>query len=196
MLVEASLITMELVRSAALRTHETGVGRLTATLCRKLGYEDSEAETLGMAATLHDIGKLAVPDSILQKPGKLDKGEWRIVRQHTRCGYEVLMASGTELGKLAAQVALLHHECWDGSGYPYGLAGEDIPHDAHIVSLCDCYDAMREVRPYKQPRTHEEVMSIILGNHDRGAVAKFDPALLTVVSANSVTLRDTYKNPS
>jgi len=195
MTARSALIRIEQIRSAHLRRHERGVGRTSAALARALGKDDGYIEALAVAAELHDVGKLAIPDEILEKPGKLETDEREIIERHTRHGFDILKSANSDLSDLAASVAHNHHECWDGRGYPRGLTGEGIPHEARIVSLCDVYDALREVRAYKAPRTHDEVMHMICTGAC-GWSDKFDPALLGVVTGDSDILRDAYEEPA
>lgn len=194
--IGGSLIMVELLRSHRLRNHESGVESLCAALCAALGVEESFARLICFAAGLHDVGKLTIAESILDKPGKLDPDEWEIMRRHARSGHEILSATREDAAvAVAASVALRHHEHWDGSGYPDALQGDDIPREARIVGLCDVYDAMRETRPYKRPFTHEEVVDTILNGDKSGRMrpGMFDPAILQVFEANHRRFRDIYE---
>lgn len=138
-----------------------------------------EAEVIAHASQLHDIGKVAIPDAILLKRGKLDPEEWAIMRTHPRHGADLLEKAVAEYGAkslldVAREVALGHHEKWDGSGYPQGLAGLAIPLSARLTAVADVYDALRSVRPYKEGFPHEEAMRMIAA--DSGA--HFDPVLV------------------
>ena len=147
--------------------------------CAVTHLESGYTNTLRYAAGLHDVGKVAIPDSILHKQGKLDPADWEVMRCHPALGFTVLHGVGHEITDLAASVALHHHECWDGSGYPDGLKGETIPREARIVGLCDVYGAQREVRPYKAPLTHEHAMHIILVGDGRTLPSNFDRYILS-----------------
>jgi putative two-component system response regulator len=98
---------------------------------------------------MHDTGKIGTPDAILKKPGKLNAKEWEIMKQHTQIGYDILSKSKSPLFQMAAEIALHHHEKWNGHGYPHGLSGEDIPESARIVAIADVFDALTMKRPYK-----------------------------------------------
>jgi putative two-component system response regulator len=193
---EECLEVLEDLYSPALRRHEDSVGRMTAIIARAMGHEQSFADALGQAAALHDLGKVTLNQNLLGKPGKLDAREWEVIKTHTVHGHTVLRAANTPLAALAAPIALHHHECWDGSGYPHCLKGEAIPFGARLASLCDCYDALREVRAYKAPRSHEEVVHMILGGGGGSAgtssAGKFDPAILGVLESQPELFRDAY----
>jgi putative two-component system response regulator len=111
-----------------------------------------------MAAPMHDTGKIGIPDAILQKPDKLTAEEWIIMKQHSRIGYDILSKSNASVFQLAAEIALHHHERWDGNGYPDGLAGEAIPESARIVAIADVFDALSMRRPYKEPWPIERIL--------------------------------------
>jgi response regulator RpfG family c-di-GMP phosphodiesterase len=159
--------------------HEVGaynvkVGELVATLYRLYGFGREEAERWKEAASLHDLGKLWVPQDVLLKQGPLDEDEWRIMRGHAVFGYARLR----HFCWLAAEMALSHHENFDGTGYPHALIGEEIPLSGRMVRLCDVYDALRAARSYKTAMTHEEAVEIILQGDDRIHPEMFDPELL------------------
>ena len=185
-----------LVRLARHRDDETGAHlervseycRFFAAALRADGHhlatiDDDWVRDLGHAAPLHDVGKVAIPDAILFKPGKLDDGEWTVMRTHAAIGAEILRGlapgEGHELLALAEQVAWTHHERWDGTGYPRGLAGEAIPLAGRIMSIADCYDALTSERPYKRAWTHAEAVEQL--RRERGRA--FDPALVDSVLA-------------
>lgn len=143
-------------------------------LSEALGWERWRAELLELAAPMHDIGKIGIPDAILQKPGKLDAQEMAVMRNHARIGYEILKHGEAPLFRMAADIALHHHEKWDGSGYPDGLAGEAIPEPARITAIADVFDALTMRRPYKEPWPLDRTLATIRessGSH-------FDPRLV------------------
>ncbi|MEN8166951.1 MAG: two-component system response regulator [Pseudomonadota bacterium] len=151
--------------------------------------DDKTIDLLFKSAPLHDIGKVGVPDRILLKPGKLDKSEWEEMKKHTVYGYEALLRAEEELGstsflKVAREIALNHHERWDGAGYPAGLKGEAIPVAGRLMALADVYDALISRRVYKEPCTHAEATSFILGQQG----ARFDP----VVTDAYASLQDEF----
>lgn len=120
------------------------------TLAKAAGWPDHLSGQLEFAAPMHDTGKIGVPDSILKAPRKLTPEEWNIMKKHTNIGYEILQKSKAPIFTMAAEIALNHHEKWDGSGYPSGLSGSDIPESARIVAIADVFDALTMKRPYKE----------------------------------------------
>ena len=137
-----------------------------------LGLPESEIERIRVASLLHDLGKLAIPEEILTKPGELNDPEWRIVSEHPKIGQVVLEQAGAL--RDAATIVLHHHEWYDGRGYPHGLAGEEIPVGARIVAIADAYEAMVAGRPYRDAITHEAAL-LELRRH---AGMQFDPLLV------------------
>ncbi len=136
-------------RDAETGVHIERMGRLCERLAREVGMTAAEAELLRHASALHDVGKVGISDDILLKPGKLDPAEWVTMKTHTTIGASILSGSRSELVQLAEEIALSHHERWDGSGYPDGLKGEGIPLEARICAVCDVFDALLSPRPYK-----------------------------------------------
>lgn len=185
---------VEQIRSAALRNHDAGVGDICAALCRGMGLESGLTATLAYAARLHDIGKIVVPEAIINKPGPLDAGEIAVMRQHPMLGFQILSTSGDSTVKAAANAARYHHECWDGSGYPEGLAGEAIPREARIVAICDVYHALRETRSYRAGLPHDQVMGMILSGDPKGRLhsGKFDPAVAAGFRASADAIREAF----
>ena len=123
---------------------------------------------------MHDIGKVGIPDHILLKPGKLSIEEFAIMKKHAMLGYQILAESQSEMLQVGAEIALSHHEKFDGSGYPHGLVGEEIPLFARIVAVADVYDALTSLRPYKRAMLHSESFEIIVG----GSGNQFDPQIV------------------
>lgn len=133
-----------------------------------------QAEELKMAATMHDLGKIAIPDSILLKPGKLDDNEYDEMKKHAEIGGEILSNSKSPLIALARTIAMTHHEKWDGTGYPNGLSGEEIPLEGRISAIADVFDALTSVRPYKKAWAIEDALAFI----EEQAGKHFDPNLV------------------
>jgi CHASE2 domain-containing sensor protein len=153
--------------------HIRGIGTLSYKLGRAVGLDEDRAEMLRRASAMHDVGKIAIPDAILQHPGPLNAEQWAIMKTHTTEGAKILAGSRSPLVRMAEIIALTHHEKWDGNGYPHGISGEDIPLEGRIVALCDVYDALVSERPYKKPWTHEEALAEI----EKCAGTHFDPVV-------------------
>jgi diguanylate cyclase (GGDEF)-like protein len=174
----AALLEALSVREPELQSQIAGVGSLAGEIGRRLGLRRDELEELERAAQLHDLGKLAVPDEILSKPGPLDEREWAFVRQHTIVGERILRASPAL--RSVASVVRASHENWDGTGYPDGLAGEDIPLAARIIRACNAYVAMTSDRPYREALSEGDAVNELM----RRAGTEFDPAVVRVVVAH------------
>ncbi len=159
-------------RQPELHSHLCRVGRLATVIGRRLGVDGEELEVLRRAAELHDIGKAAIPDTILNKPGPLSDEEWDIMLRHTIVGEEILSTSPALLS--VAKLVRGTNERWDGSGYPDGLSGEDIPLGSRIVFVCDAFDAMTSDRPYYRARGPQEALVEL----ERGAGSQFDPRVV------------------
>lgn len=146
---------LRLSRAAEYRDPETGAHLLRMSnysrlIAQRLGLPDAEQELILEASPMHDVGKVGIPDVILLKPGRLDEEEYRVMQRHARIGYEILRDSPAPLLQAAAQITLSHHEKYDGTDHPQGLAGEDIPLHGRIVAVADVFDALTSVRPYKR----------------------------------------------
>jgi diguanylate cyclase (GGDEF)-like protein len=159
-------------RSGDLSVHVSDVGDLVEAVGRELLLDTSELTVARQAAELHDVGKLAIPDSILDKPGPLDQEEWAFMRRHTLIG-ERIVASAVSL-RDAAAIVRATHEHWDGGGYPDGVMGESIPLAARIIAVCDAYDAITTTRPYRLARSHEEALAELR----RCSGSQFDPRVV------------------
>lgn len=160
------------------RDEETGehisrIGTLSFRLARELGMDVDRAEMLRRASAMHDVGKIAIPDAILQHPGPLSKEQWVVMKTHTTAGAKILSGSRSPMVRMAELIALTHHEKWNGAGYPNGTAGTDIPLEGRIVAVCDVYDALVSRRPYKEPWTPEEALDEI----EKCAGTHFDPEI-------------------
>ena len=173
--VEDVLIRIIQQRSPVLGAHGASVASLATAAAKRLGMADAERTAIRRAAELHDIGKIAIPDSILQKPGPLTPEEWEFMRQHTILGERILSAAPSlaALGKIVRAT----HERWDGAGYPDGLAGEEIPLAARIIFAADAYDAITSARPYARQKTPAEAIQELL----RCAGTWFDPQVVEAV---------------
>jgi HD-GYP domain-containing protein (c-di-GMP phosphodiesterase class II) len=171
--------------------HIERVGELSAWLAEKLGLEPEKTNKIRAFAPLHDIGKILVPSDILNKPGKLTDEEFEIMKRHVEYGGKLL--GDSEYFEIARNIALYHHEKYDGSGYLKGLKGEEIPIEARIVALIDIYDALRSERPYKRALSHEEALKIILEGDGRTKPEHFDPRLLEILRENSDEIKDLWE---
>lgn len=154
--------------------HATRMSRVAQILARATDMPDDWVDNLVHAAPMHDIGKLAIPDSILQKPARLTPEEWAVMKTHSAIGAEILGENPGDILGMAARIARYHHEKWDGTGYPEGLAGTAIPLEARIVALADVFDALISDRPYKSAWTIEAAVEYI--EKERGG--HFDPGLV------------------
>ena len=153
------------------------MSRFSGILAIGMGVPAPEAEEIRYAAPLHDIGKVAIPDSILRKPAKLTPDEYEEMKKHTVYGAKMLANAESRLLRLASRIAVAHHECWDGSGYPYGLKGEQISLEARIVTVADVFDALSSKRVYKGEWTVEDALHYIEDN----AGIHFDPKVVAVL---------------
>ena len=173
---------MRLARAGEYRDTDTAkhllrMSRYSGLLAEAIGLSAEEAELIELAAPLHDIGKIGIPDSILRKSGSLTEAEIEVMRQHPQIGHDILQDSPSKYLRLGGEIALAHHERYDGSGYPLGIAGEDIPLSARIVAIADVFDALTSVRPYKAAWSIEAAMQYLSKESGR----HFDPALVTVM---------------
>lgn len=178
-------LIQRLGRAAEYKDNETGMhvlrmSRYSLVLAKAAGLSDDDADDLLQAAPMHDIGKIGIPDNILLKPAKLTPDEFLQMQRHTHIGAEVLGDSDSGLIQLAYTVAMTHHEKWDGTGYPNGLKGENIPLAGRIVAIADVFDALMSKRPYKEAWTVEKTLSVM--RQDSGS--HFDPSLVELLEAN------------
>jgi putative two-component system response regulator len=172
-------IVQRLGLAAEYKDNETGLHVIRMSHFARLlglaaGMNEQQADDLLHAAPLHDVGKIGIPDRILQKPGKLEPDEWQIMQSHVTIGANIIGQHERGVLAMAHRIALSHHEKWDGSGYPSGLAGEAIPLEGRIVAVADVFDALTSVRPYKQAWSLEQALQYLRDNRGR----HFQPALV------------------
>lgn len=160
-------------------SHIWRMAAYAARLARAVGWSPERAALLELAAPMHDTGKIGIPQAILKKPATLDDAEWVVMRTHSRIGSDILARSAAPVFQLAAEVALRHHEKWDGSGYPDGLVGDAIPESARIVTVADVFDALTMKRPYKEAWPVDRVMRTL----HAGSGSHFEPRLVTAFDA-------------
>ncbi|GMV42582.1 MAG: hypothetical protein AMXMBFR64_42980 [Myxococcales bacterium] len=184
-------IALRLIAASEYRDNETGghirrIGLYAAELGGLLGFSPTDVDLIRVAAPMHDVGKIGIPDAILQKPGKHTPDEWDIMMTHTRIGAEILGGTQIPLLNMARKIALCHHEKWDGGGYPQKLQGETIPVEARIVAIVDVYDALTHARVYKPAWPEPEAIAHLRSQ----AGAHFDPDLLDTFLENLGVMRD------
>ncbi len=179
------------VRDDATGQHTQRVGAMSESIAEAMGLPMSEVELIARAAPMHDIGKTAIADAILLKPGKLTEIEMGIMRQHTVIGARILSGGRSSLMIAAERIALSHHERWDGTGYPNGLKGEAIPLEARIVALADSFDALSHNRPYRSAIPLPE----ILAEMERSAGSHFDPAVVAAMFESGGNWRSKVSSP-
>lgn len=151
--------------------HIDRMSRYAAAIARQMGLDAAAAKLIQFASSMHDLGKIGVPDRILLKPAKLSPLEWEIMKKHTLIGAEIMKDSQIELLQVGEIIARTHHEKWDGSGYPAGLRGEEIPLSGRIAAVADVFDALCSARPYKEASSFEEALEVIR----QGSGGHFDP---------------------
>ncbi|KDE39015.1 Response regulator [Nitrincola lacisaponensis] len=174
-------VVQRLGMAAEYRDEETGfhilrMSHICALLAKQIGWDDEQCDLMLNASPMHDIGKIGIPDAILLKPGKFEPHEWEIIKNHAVIGAKLLEGDDSALMRMAREIALTHHEKWDGSGYPNGLVGEAIPISGRIAALADVFDALTSTRPYKKAWSVEAAVDLI----KESSGSHFDPDLVEV----------------
>jgi len=186
-----------LVMASEFKDEDTGshikrVSYYTSELAKSLEMDEEFIDQIFYASPMHDVGKVAIPDSVLLKKGPLNDEEWLIMKSHTTIGAQILEKSRSPYLQMAVDIAGSHHERWDGTGYPNGLKGEEIPLTARIMNISDQYDALRSKRPYKPPFSHQKAVSIITEGDGRTMPHHFDPQLLSAFTKMEDIFNDIY----
>jgi len=156
------------------RGHSARVTAIADAIARRLGWDDERLDLLQLGGPLHDVGKLAIPDDVLRKPGRLDDDELAQIREHPRLGARILLRLAAFRGALP--YVLYHHERWDGTGYPTGRAGEQIPLEARVLAVADAFDAMTSDRPYRPALSRDEALAEV----ERCSGTQFDPEIVRI----------------
>ncbi len=195
----ASLDTIyRLSRAAEYKDEDTGahikrMSHFSVAVAKQMNLDDDTIETILYAAPMHDIGKIGIPDRILQKQAKLEPDEWEIMKKHTIIGSQIMEGSDAEFIKLGESIALTHHEIWDGSGYPKGLKGKAIPLAGRITAVADVFDALTSKRPYKRPFSLEKSFTII----KEGKGSHFDPKVVSAffsIEKEIISIKEKYQD--
>ncbi|MBF0515840.1 MAG: response regulator [Nitrospirae bacterium] len=186
-----------LIRASEYKDQETGshilrVKQYSVVLAEELGMPRDFVDNIAFISPLHDVGKIGVPEHILLKTERLSNEEFDIIKSHTNIGADILKESLNERIRLAEAVALSHHERWDGSGYPFGLKGEEISLEARIVNICDQYDALMTSRPYKPSFGYERTYEILTNGDGRTMPSHFDPKVLEAFKSCAHIFKDIY----
>lgn len=185
-------------RAASYRDEETGahvqrISHYCVELAQALGMDSAFCECIYYASPMHDIGKIAIPDRVLLKPGPLTPDEWEIMKTHATLGFKMLDGVDSPYIEMGRDIALRHHERWDGRGYPDGLSGEAIPLSARVMAIADVYDALRSRRPYKEAYGHDDAVRIIMHGDGRTSPKHFDPRVLSAFVSARAAMRDIYQ---
>ena len=192
-----SEVIMKLSLAAEYKDPETGdhikrVAYYCKELANFLGFDESYQDGIFFASPMHDIGKIGIPDNILLKQGGLNESEWEVMKTHTEIGYAILKEPKDSTLAMAQDIALYHHEKFDGTGYPKGLKGSQIPVSARIMAISDVYDALRSDRPYKKGFSHKETLKIMTKGDSRVNGGHFDPEILNVFLRYNDIFEDIY----
>ena len=187
-----------MTRAAEHKDEDTGahvqrISYYSRELARMLGLDEAFVDKIFFASPMHDVGKIGIHDDILLKPGSLTPAEWEVMKGHAAMGAKILGNSKSPYLKVGAEIALNHHERWDGGGYPNGKRGEEIPLAARIMNICDIYDALRSKRPYKPAFDHLKTVDIITRGDGCTQPEHFDPVILAAFKQNHQSFRDIFE---
>jgi len=180
-------------KDEATESHVKRVGLCCAHIAKQLGWSEERVETIQCAAPMHDIGKIAIPSDILLKPSGLSHEELALVKTHTTVGGRILHGSRSAFLQMAERIAINHHERWDGTGYPAGLAEEKIPIEGRIAAFADQYDALRSIRPYKPPFDYIMAYRIMVEGNERMGPQHFDPQILQIFKDTTREYEEIYE---
>jgi putative two-component system response regulator len=190
-----------LCRAAAYKDEQSGahvrrISFYTEELALAIGMNPGFCEAIHYASPMHDIGKIAIPDAVLFKHGPLNQEEWEIMKSHAAVGAQLIGTGDSPYLRMGAEIAMHHHERWDGSGYPGRLKGQVIPISARIMNICDQYDALRSARPHKQALPHESAYEIITVGDGRTMPSHFDPDVLEAFKRCAERFREIFESIS
>ncbi len=190
-----------LCRAAAYKDEESGahvrrISYYTEDIALAIGMNQGFCEAIHYSSPMHDIGKIAIPDAILFKRGPLSQDEWEVMKSHAAVGAQLIGTGDSPYLRMGAEIAMHHHERWDGSGYPGRLKGQLIPISARIMNICDQYDALRSARPHKQALSHEGAYEIITVGDGRTLPSHFDPDVLDAFKRCAGRLREIFESIS
>ncbi|WP_082703527.1 HD-GYP domain-containing protein [Novosphingobium sp. Fuku2-ISO-50] len=177
-----------------LRLHQKSVSVLSKAVASALGLDEFQCLRIGRAAAWHDVGKLYISNEILNDSHPINERDFLDLKKHTIYGHNHLKVfKGDPVAELASEIALQHHEKWDGTGYPFGLSREEISIESRIVAICDVYDALREDRPYRNAISHDDAMHVLIRGDMRTNPSMFDPKVLQAVTRIDDKFRDIFE---
>jgi putative two-component system response regulator len=189
----ATLTRASSYRDEATGAHVQRISFFCVELAQSLGLDAAFCDCIRYASPMHDVGKIAIPDRVLLKPGSLDATEWAIMKTHSWLGAKMLEGGDSPYLRMGRDIAMSHHERWNGTGYPAGLTGDAIPLAARLMSITDVYDALRSERPYKAPCDHQTAVAVIVNGDGRTQPQHFDPQVLSAFVAAQSRMEEIYE---